>query len=952
MSAISHGARFAVIGVGASAGGLAAMEELFGSLGVTPHAAWVIVTHLQPDRASKLTELLTRMSPMPVAEITTAMALEPGRVYVAPPAVYVALAGGRFETSEPPGTDRHHPIDFFFRSLATYRGAEAACVILSGSGSDGAFGLRSIKEGLGLTLVQDPAEAEFDGMPWSSINTGLADDVLPIAELAALLLTSLAANDKAVDEADVAEADSGAGLRGILTLLQAHTGHDFTLYRTNTIRRRLQRRMLVRRIDHLKQYEGFLKESPEELDLLLRDLLIGVTHFFRDPEAYGALSLAVSEMLASDGATQRPVRAWVAGCATGEEAYSVAIILLEALERAGSRRSVQVFATDINEDAIAAARAGYYPAGIALDVNPERLNRYFVPENEGFRIRAAVRRLVVFAVHSLVKDPPFNRIDLACCRNVLIYMERELQDRVLSTMAYSLEPRGLLFLGASEGLGTSLDMFAPDESGFRVHRRLAQTLPQRPIANWPALGGRLRQPIPGHERQGDFISTVRRIIETIMPPAVVIDANGDVLYVVGHTGAFLELPPGASTNNLYRLVKSGLQHELLTLVRRAEAERTEVTQEVDMKYDGQMGRVLLRVRRLTDGERQVYLVIFDRGGAVAASSPDGAVPVASQEYGDAEEVWTELIRTRDALGATVEDLEASVEELGAANEEFVSTNEELQSTNEELETSREELQSLNEELQIVNGELDLSNQALMETNADLHNLLDSTGIATLFLDKALRIKRFTQPVADLFNLLPTDINRPVGDLATNLRYHDLVADAEEVLASLEPKHVEVQRNDDHWFALRMMPRRGADNALAGLVLTFSDIDAQKQEQRTILDVRRFAEAMTTAIPLPLVVLDGDLCVVSASESFCLLVQQDERSLSHQPLDQVQGFHGIARDPRLQTVLATDAASSKGFEMSPWIAGTDGISVQVCAIATLPEAPLWLLVLAKKDGTKK
>ncbi len=829
--------RFPIVGIGASAGGLAALEGFLHATSEPTAAAYVIVTHLSPDQHSLLPDLLGRVTSLPVAEIEDGLALQAGHIYVAPPAVYVSITEDRFVTSTPPNDDRRHPIDFFLRSLAKARGSEAACVILSGSGADGVLGLRAIKEAMGLVLAQDPVSAEFDGMPISAINTGLVDDVLPAAGLAHFLNEFF--HDDGENQVALEDDSSAPALKRILEQLRLHSGHDFSRYRVNTIQRRLIRRLLVHRIDDLDSYERFLQETPEEVDLLFRDLLIGVTHFFRDPEAFSTLGRCVETMLQSNnGGSDRHLRAWVAGCATGEEAYSVAITLLEALERTGVHRTVQIFATDIGEEAIVKARAAIYPASISLDVNPERLSRYFIAEEGMFRVRSDVRELVVFAVHSLVRDPPFNHMDLVCCRNVLIYMERDLQDQVLSTFAYSLEPGGWLFLGSSEGVGSATDLFAPDTTGFRIHQRLPRTLRLRTWASpQPSFASRHQLLPAAREPARDLASSVRAVLEQIMPPAVVIDAIGDVLYVVGSTGAFLELPPGASTNNLFRIARQGLQHELVSLVRQAQDGKSEAVREVHIERNGILTCVRLRVQPMNDGDRRVFLVIFESREDLPL--PQGATATGpGVAQGEVDDLWSELVRTRDALRNTIEDMEATNEELNAANEEFVSTNEELQSTNEELETSREELQSLNEELHTVNGELEVSNNKLEDTNSDLRNLLECTGIATLFLDRALRIKRYTEPLTRLFNLLPTDMGRPVGHLTTRLRYDTLVADAEQVLHSLTPEVREVEDDEGNWYVLRLLPRKSSQHVVEGLVLTLSDITAQKQVHTDLLEAQR------------------------------------------------------------------------------------------------------------------
>lgn len=827
--------RHLIVGLGASAGGLEALQEFFQALEPNPGMAFVVVTHLAHGSVSMLPELIGRYTSMPVLKITDNLELEPNRVYVQPPGVVLGLLKGRVHVFEPPEDGpRPLPIDFFFRSLAQDVKERAVGIVLSGTGTDGTNGLREIKAAFGLTMAQDEATARYPGMPQSASTTVELDHVLPPREMVRALRDYARGPNAPLNALREGLADSGETLSRIFVLLRNRTGHDFSHYKPTTTGRRIARRMSIHQIETAKEYLRYVQVNPQELDPLFRELLIGVTSFFRDPEAFQALSeLGVRQLLEgkSDGYV---VRCWVAGCSTGEEAYSIAMLLREHMDATGAHFALQLFATDLDSDSVEVARAGLYPASITTDVSPNRLERFFTEEEGHYRIKKEIRETVVFAKQDLVADPPFTKLDLFVCRNLLIYLNAEVQKRVIPLFHYSLRPEGVLFLGSSETIGSYVHLFEPLDKKWKLFRRkevpagtYVTEVPatfgvEAPGRDTPSAGvGRRIEPGLAHVAE-------RALLQHLVPPSLIMHPSGDMVHIQGRTGLYLEPAPGAQANaNVYNMAREGLLLALTLAVRQATASKEEVVHRgVRVKTNGHFTRVDLRVKQLSAPEalRGLLMVSFQASEDPApAHEPSGAPVRTEAEPARVEELERELLAAKEVHQTTVEELETANEELKSANEELQSMNEELQSANEELETSKEEMQSLNEELQTVNSELQNKVDELSRANDDIKNLLNATDIATIFLDNKLNIKRYTEQARRVIRLIPSDVSRPIGDLVSNLHYSTFAEDAREVLRTLVFKEVDVQSADGSWYLMRMLPYRTADNIVDGLVVTFVDV---------------------------------------------------------------------------------------------------------------------------------
>jgi two-component system, chemotaxis family, CheB/CheR fusion protein len=840
-------ARFPIVGLGASAGGLAAFEAFFSGMppGVEPGMAFVLVQHLAPDHESILADLVQRYTRMKVFEVRDGMVVRPNCAYIIPPNRDLALAKGVLHLLEPSAPrGQRLAIDFFFRSLAQDQRDRAIAVVLSGTGSDGAQGIKEVHAEGGLVLAQSLESAESDGMPRSAIATGVVDLVLPPEEMGARLIAlSLGAAEKP-SKAALAP-PSASALKRLFVLLQAHTGHDFSQYKLGTIQRRIERRMAVHRLASIDDYLRYAQQTPAEVVALFRDLLISVTSFFRDPEAFEALQRRVLPGLLASKAAGAPLRVWSVGCSTGEEAYSLAILLAEYQESVKQSFPVKIFGTDIDGQAIATARTGLYPASIAAEVSPERLARYFLrePGGTGYRLHRSIREQLVFSEQDAIKDPPFSRLDLICCRNLLIYFDGALQKKLLPLFHYALNPGGVLLLGTSESVGELVDLFAPLDRKQKLYRRRDSV----PDARRPPFGRVTPPPTEDQsptlrvpEKVGPSTRPLRQLteatlLEQVNLAGVLVDARGDILYVHGRTGQYLEPTPGAArTGNVLRMAREGLREGLTTALKRAAAGQAVVRLPgLRVKTNGSFSRVALTVRPtavLQDAppEAPLYLVILEETPAQGPRRPEREAAAAPRVAPKAEariQALTEALRVKEAyLQATIEQQETTNEELKSSNEEMQSVNEELQSTNEELETSKEELQSLNEELATVNSELQAKVSELSVTNNDMVNLLAGTGIGTIFVDHQLNILRFTPAATQVMNFIATDVGRPVGHIVSKLRGYDTLAeDVKAVLDSLIPKEIEVQAKTGGWFLLRIRPYRTLENVVEGAVLAFLDI---------------------------------------------------------------------------------------------------------------------------------
>ncbi|MDW7709657.1 MAG: chemotaxis protein CheB [Deferrisomatales bacterium] len=853
------GDAFPVVGLGASAGGLEALEQFLDHAPADSGMAFVVVQHLDPTHKGALPELLQRRTRMQVSQVEEGMRVEPNRVYVIPPNRDLFLEGGTLrllEPAEPRGL--RLPIDSFFRSLARDLEERAIGVILSGMGSDGTLGLRAIKENAGLTLVQDPGSAKYDSMPRSAIDAGIADFVAPAQELPVKLLASFHGTLVAEVEDQEAERKSPSALEKIVALLRARTGRDFAPYKRSTISRRVERRMGIHQLRTIARYADFLHDNPQELALLSRELLIGVTSFFRDPKAFAALREKALPALLASRPAGRVFRVWVPACATGEEAYSLAMLLKEALEerqaaagRSGGDR-VQVFATDLDPDAVARARQGAYPEGIAADVSPERLRRFFVKEGGAYRVAKELRDTVVFAPHNVITDPPFTKLDLLSCRNLLIYLTADVQKKLLPLFHYSLNPEGILFLGSAETAGGFPDLFSPIDPQAKLYRRRPSSAAARavefPSSYAPseddelgAVRGAPRSPGAGLQELVDGV-----LLREFGPPCVLVDERGDLLYVHGRTGKYLEPAAGKANLNLFAMAREGLRHPLWSAVQKAQEGQEPVRcKGLRVKTNGTHQRVDVTVKPLGEPQalRGLLLVLFEEVAAPRRRSRSRPAPSGGVEAlpGRVEELERELQQSREYLQTTQEEMQTSQEELKSANEELQSTNEELQSTNEELTTSKEEMQSLNEELLSVNTEMQAKIEELSRTSNDMKNLLNSTDIATLFLDNDLNVRRFTGQTTRIIKLIPSDVGRPITDIVSDLSYPGLADDVRDVLETLAFQEREVATVDGRWFQVRILPYRTYENRIDGVVLTFSDITVAKQLEQALRDAQQAAQ---------------------------------------------------------------------------------------------------------------
>jgi len=831
------GTHFPIVGIGASAGGLEALELFLGSVPEKSGMAFVIVQHLDPTHKGVMVELLQRATTLPVAQVRDQMRIEENHIYVIPPNRDLSILHGFLHLLEPTAPrGLRLPIDFFFRSLADDMQDRSIGVILSGMGSDGTLGLRAIKEKAGVVFVQDPITAKFDGMPRSAIDAGLADIIAPAAELPGRIIgylmhpSRIAKNDRPLED------KYQSALEKIFIVLRMQTGHDFSLYKKSTVYRRIERRMGIHQIDRIATYVRYLQENPQETELLFKELLIGVTSFFRDPAAWEKLQQTHLPTLLASRPTGGLLRAWVPGCATGEEAYSLAIVFREILEQArpSNSRSFQIFATDLDKDAIDKARAGVYPANIAADIDPARLGRFFVQEERGYRVSKEIRETVVFAPQNVIMDPPFTKLDILICRNLLIYLAPELQQKLLPLFHYCLNADGCLFLGSAETIGAFTDLFAPLDLKARLYRRLGSPLKTEavefpssffPRAPSEPVGSKTPRHTPNLQDLADEL-----ILTHYAPAAVLTNDKGDILYISGRTGKYLEPAAGKANWNIFVMGREGMRYEMGGAFQKALREKAAVRlQHVPIKTNGSTHDVDVTIQRLQEPEalRGMVLIVFTDAPPSPTTKALGRRPVSSGRNPRWAALEVELQQAREELQTTREEMQTSQEELKSANEELQSTNEELQSTNEELTTSKEEMQSMNEELQTVNNELQAKVEELSRTSSDMKNLLDSTDIAILFLDDKLNVRRFTSRTSQIIKLIPGDAGRPVTDIASDLLYPDLAEDARETLRTLVFQEKQIAARDGRWFTVRILPYRTLENRIEGVVLTFSDITIAK-----------------------------------------------------------------------------------------------------------------------------
>jgi two-component system, chemotaxis family, CheB/CheR fusion protein len=840
---------FPIVAVGASAGGLEALEQFLGHVPANSGMAFVVIQHLDPKRKGMMPALLQRATTMPVTQARNRTKVKPDCVYVIPPNRDISILHGTLYLLEQVSSHGLHlPIDFFFSSLADDWHENAICVILSGMGSDGALGLRTIKERGGLVAVQDPVSAKFDSMPRSAIDTGLVDIVAAAEDIPLRLIDCLSHIPAGLRGAAAIEKETAAqrsAFDKICILLRARTGNDFSFYKKSTVYRRVERRMALHQIDRIGHYALYLRENPQEVDLLFKELLIGVTSFFRDPSVWDVLQAKVLPQLLAACPEGSTLRAWVAGCSTGEEAYTLAMVFRELQEEMppSGRYALQIFATDLDPDAIAKARRAIYPANIVANVSVERLKRFFVEEGSDYRVSKVIREMVVFAPQNAIMDPPFTNLDIITCRNLLIYLGPELQKKLLPLFHYSLKAGGILMLGSSESVGNFTDLFVPLDGVARLFQRgnvppgtLELEFPTRQLAqrSAPKLAtAPLVSPVNLQSLADQLL------LQTFSPAAVLVTGGGDVLYTSGRTGRYMEPAAGKANWNIHAMAKEGLRQELgLALPKAMRSGKRVVCRNLRIGTNGDTQAVDVTVHPITEptGLQGMAMIVFIDVAMISVEGlpTDQRAPRRSARVVQLEQA---LAQARLDMQALREEMQTSQEEVRSSNEEMQSTNEELQSANEELTTSKEEMQSLNEELQTVNIELQSKLDELSSASNDMKNLLNSTDVATIFLDNALHVRRFTTQATRLFKLLPGDVGRPLSDIVSDLVYPGLSQDAAEVLSTLVFFDREIITGDQRWFQVKIMPYRTMDNVIDGVVITFNDISPAKRleaELRTLV----------------------------------------------------------------------------------------------------------------------
>ncbi|WP_321288786.1 PAS domain S-box protein [uncultured Sunxiuqinia sp.] len=840
-----------VVGIGASAGGLEALERFFVNIPSNTGAAFVIIQHLDPNHKSILADLIKRYTKMEVLQIIDGVEVMPDTVYIIPPGSDVSLKNNKLIlSSQPRPRTLRLPIDSFLKSLAHDKKDRAIGIILSGTGTDGTLGVRAIKSGNGIVFVQTPENAKYDGMPVSAISTGLADHILDADKMSEKLLNYLSYVTDETGNIPIPEEYSNNILTNIFNLLSTKTGHDFSYYKPNTIIRRIERRMKIAHVTKIEDYIAVLQKDATELETLFHDFLIGVTNFFRDRDAFEKLSSEIIPELFSKIKKGVPIRIWIPGCSTGEEAYSIAILFEEFMDTHSlNGYKVQIFATDIDRNALDKARQAVYPENIAADVPEQYLQKYFTLEDKVYVVNKPLRDIIVFAEQSVVKDPPFSKVDLVSCRNLLIYMSNELQERAISTFHYALNSRGYLFLGSSETLGKNRDIFTTKDKKWKLYQK-NDVVPKRDyVSGLPSFApavkdkGKIEKVSAPEDKMTLKSITENKIIEHFTPAAVLVNNKQDILFFKGKTSAYLEPVQGVANMNVVEMAKPGIRVKLRVALSKAIRENKAVVEEkLHLKTDNTYKFINIHIQPVKpkSEESNLFLIVFEDITETEMFLSDDMHDFSNKDVNYIETLELELKQTKEYLQSVIEQSETTNEELKAANEELQSSNEELQSTNEELETSKEELQSINEELITVNTEHQNKIAELSDLNNDVNNLLTNTEIATIFLDVDLKIKKFTPKVTEFINLIAGDINRPIEDFVTKLNYPDFKEDIEHVVNTLNTVEKEIDSTQKSYIC-RMMPYRTLDNVVTGVVITFVDVTRLKAAEKELIQAKEHAE---------------------------------------------------------------------------------------------------------------
>jgi len=864
-----------VVGIGASAGGLEAVSELLKHLPSKTGMAFVFIQHLEPRQTSRLTDILSRITDMPVEVASDRLRMKRNHIYVMPPGVDLTLSDGMLvleRRTESAG--RHLPIDYFFHSLAKEQGSKAVAVILSGMGHDGSAGLKSVKEQGGTTFAQDEPSAQHGSMPASATESGYVDIVTTPRKIAAEL-TRVAQDRQAKGTRKRSVPENG--LKTIFALLRARTEVDFSLYRKTTVRRRIQRRMVVHRLDEIDDYFAFLKRNPEEVDVLFREMLIHVTSFFREPETFEVLKTAVLPRFLEKRGHNDPIRIWLPGCSTGEEAYSLAIIVTEFFDNRPESPAIQIFATDVSDRVLEIARKGIFEANIAGAISKERLRRFFSKNERGYQIKKHIRDLCVFARQNVLRDPPFSRLDLISCRNVLIYFETAAQKKLIPFFHYALKPGGFLLLGGAETVGYFSDLFEPVDSKTKLFAK-------RSVQSPPLSGMEIEIPNPKEQALRDFATPdartqpdIRREVDRALmdkycPPTIVVDNGMKIIQFRGNVAPFLDPEPGDASLDLFRMLRSSLEMPLRSTINDAKKSNGPVRKEGILFQDsGQASFLDLEVAPMTGSavRERCFLLLFEASRLAVSDTTTLKSKRGRRNLQDAQvsQLAQELATTREHLQTLIEEQESTNEELRSASEEIQSSNEELQSTNEELETAKEELQSTNEELITLNEELKSGNVELTEVNNDLTNLLKSVNIPIVMVDRGLRIRRFTPVALRALKLIPADVGRSITDLRADVEVPQLETLISDVMDTLSTREVEIQDRKGHWYNLQIRPYETADNKITGAVMILFDINAAKLEAERTKMMANYAEAFIGTIRSSVIVLDNNLRVRTATDHF-------------------------------------------------------------------------------------
>jgi len=865
-----HNLQFPIVGIGASAGGLEAFELFFGHLPEKTGLAFVVIQHLDPTQKGILPELLQRVTKMNVFQVKDRTTVKPDCLYVIPPNKSMSILHGVLHLFDPiEERGMRLPINYFLTSLAEDQQENAIGVILSGMGSDGSEGVRNIKERNGIVLVQDPSTAKFDSMPRNAIDTVAVDIVAPAAELPVKLL-SLLKHIVPVPTNQDADHQIQSALEKILILLRQRTGNDFSFYKRNTIYRRIERRMHVYKIEKIHSYAQFLQENPKEIDILFKELLIGVTNFFRDTAVWEKLKDTILPALITKQSDGTVLRAWIPGCSTGEEAYSLAIVFKEVVEKLNPHGNItlQIFATDLDHDAIDIARKGLFSTTIKSEVSPHRLNRFFNSIDTGYRINTEIREMIVFAQHNIIMHPPFSKIHLLSCRNLMIYLDTELQKSLISLFYYSINSTGILILGSAETLGSQASLFVPIDSKLKIYKRSSTSLLPE-LYDFPSSFSKT-QPVPMEKlvpaKSTQNLQTLadQLLLQSFSPPGVLVNENGDILYISGRTGKYLEPSVGKANLNIFAMLREGLRNDFPIAFRKALKSNDPVLMH-HVKVETNEGSNIINVTIQRIDKPQplsgMIMIIFTEVPLMPNHSLPKEKGGGKSDNTDQSRMEFELRMAREQQQSMLEEMQTSQEELKSTNEELQSTNEELQSTNEELTTSKEEMQSMNEELQTLNAELQSKVDESSRVNNDMKNLLNSTDIATLFLDKNLNIRRFTNEATKIFKLIKGDVGRPFTDLVTDLIYPELAADAIEVLRSLVLTEKQIPSKDGRWFSIRVMPYRTYDDRIDGLVITFINHTDIKQVEIKLHETEQIHKLLLSASSDIIIRLSSELKIM-------------------------------------------------------------------------------------------